>query len=388
MKKKAAVSSGLMALVLCVANAPSASAMDFFYVGPSGGSFFDTMNWNDAPDGSGAFLATPVIDGGTNLVEHSLVIDGDSVLAGTGLSFGMGSLSLGLGSALTVSGNDLIFGSGSSLTSNGASLIVNGAGDNGQVQFNLGSTVSLTDTTLTATDDLFFRGSIAIADSMLESRQDDIEFQSDASIVSITGSDFLASGTGAGGGLNQVIYFRTSTDQVFDSTFRAGRFGVVTDGVGTTTDVKMTDSSIHVDGDIDNIFASSDGGVHRLTLAGDSSTIADQLQIVAMFLQDSSSATFTDDADADGDTWLTNNALVRLDSLGASVTFEQSQLLDARSRVFDGINLTTYALSPGNFSPSDWDGMSAATIRLIPEPSTIALAALGCGLLVSGRRLA
>lgn len=386
--KVTAVTGGLVALLLGMAAAPSASAIDFYFVGPSGGNFFDTMNWNDAPDGSGAFLAAPVIDAVTSAVEHSLVIDGDSVLASTGLSFGMGSLSLGTGSLLTVSGNDLVFGSGSSLTTNGASVVVNAAGDNGQMLFNAGSTVSLTGSTLTATDDFFFRGTTTIDGSMIESLGDDIEFQSSASIVSITGSSFLASGTGAGGGLNQVIYFRTSTDQIFDSSFRAGRFGVVTDGPATTTDVKMTDSLIHVDGDIDNVFASSNGGVHRLTLAGDSEAIADQLQIVAMFLGDTSSATFTDDADDDGGTWLADNALVRLDSLGASVTFEQSQPNDARSRVFDGINSTTYALSPGNFSPNDWDGMSAATIRLVPEPTCLVLVAMGCGLAMGGRRCA
>lgn len=385
--KATTVFGGLMAALLLGVCAERVSAMDFYYVGPSGGDFFDVGNWNDSPDGLGAFLATPVIDGGTGDIEHSLIIDGDTVTAAADVDFGMGSLQMTFGSGLTVTGSEITFGAGSTFNAIGASLVVDG-GASGQIEFNSGSNATITGSTVTASDDIFFRSTIAITDSMIESTGDDIEFQSDSVITSIVGSDFLASGTGSGGGLNQVIYIRSTTDQIFGSTFRAGRFGVLTDGPGTTTDVKMTDSTINVDGDIDNVFASSDGGVHRLTLAGDSTLIADQLETIALFLQDGSTATFIDDADDDGGTWLTNNSLVRLDSYDASVTFVNDQLLDARSRVFDGLNLTTYALSPGNFSPSDWDGMSAATLRLVPEPASLLLVALGCGLFASSRRAA
>lgn len=375
----------LGALAVCLLAAQS-SFGQFFFVGPAGGDFFDAGNWNDQADGLGSFLATPVVDAGTGDIEHAFVVDGDMVNAAADVDFGMGSLLLDTGSALTLSGSEITFGTGSSFTMSGSSLTVDG-GSTGQVEFNSGSLVSLSDASVLATDDIFFRGEVSIADSTIESTGDDIEFQSDSIITSITDSDFLASSVGTGGGFNQVIYIRSSTDQIFDSTFRGGRFGVLTDGAGTTTDVKMTDSSILVDGDIDNIFSSSNGGVHRLTLDGASTLVADQLETVALFLDGTSTATFTDDlADDDGDSWLTDNSLVRLDSTGASVTFDFDQTTDVQSRVFDGINLTTYALSPDNFTPSDWDGSSAATLRLVPEPSTLAFMASVLTLAVGSRR--
>lgn len=376
------------AAALALGVATPAAAQDFFYVGAPGGDFFDESNWNDAADGTGNPLAgDPLIDDDGNAIGVDLVIDGDTVVANGQVDFGIGSLTLLPGSSFSVtgSGNDLDINDDSTLSATGATIDVD---DFAQ----LGGVVSLTgSSTLTASDDINFFGTVTIADSMIESTGDDIEFRSESTVVSITGSDFLASATGSGGGLNQVIYFRTSTNDIFDSTFRAGRFGVITDGPGTTTSVVLNDSTVNVDGDIDPIFASSDGGVHQLTLAGDSVLIADQLETVALFVQDGSSATFTDESDGipddDGDSWLTDNALVRLDSFEASVTFETDQTADTRSRVFDGVNGTTYALSPGNFSPSDWDGVSGVTLRLVPEPAAATLIGLMLAMAAARRRL-
>lgn len=363
------------------------SAQPFFYVGPAGGDFFDQGNWNDSADGLGAFLAGPVIDGGTGAIEHALVVDGDNVSAAGDVDFGMGSLMLGPGAALSLGSGEITFGSGSSLVMDQSSLSVD-AGGSGQVEFNGGSTVSLTGASVTASDDIFFRGELTIAGSMIESTGDDIEFQSSATVNSITDSDFLASSTGTGGGFDQVIYFRTSTDDVFGSTFRGGRFGVLTDGVGTTTDFEATDSIFEFDGDVENIFSSSDGGVHRFYLHGSSRLVADQLESgIGLFLSDNSTATFTDDlADDDGDSWLTENALVRLDSTGASLTFLNDQTADIRSRIFNGLVPTTYAIDPSGFSPTDWDGVSAVTLRVVPEPGSALLAVVSCLGLAAPRR--
>ncbi|TWT77288.1 hypothetical protein Pla123a_19450 [Posidoniimonas polymericola] len=382
----------LILLAACVMAAIPAvlSAQPFYYVGPAGGDFFDQANWNDSADGLGAFLATPVIDGGTGAIELAFIVDGDTVSAGADVDFGMGSLTLGPGASLGVGSGGLVFGSGSSFIMDQASLAVD-AGGSGQIAFNGGSSISLSGSSVTASDDIFFRGELTIAGSMIESTGDDIEFQSSAMVVSINDSDFLASSTGSGGGFDQVIYFRTSTDAVFGSTFRGGRFGVLTDGVGTTTLFEATDSIFEFDGDVENIFASSNGGVHQFSLLGDSRLVADQLQSgIALFLGGNSTATFTDDLDdADGDSWLTDNALVRLDSTGASLTFANDQTADTRSRIFNGLAPTTYALDPSGFSPNDWDGVSAVTLRLVPEPGSAVLAILGgLGLAAAGRRRA
>lgn len=366
--------TALLTLALAT-TASTATAQSFFYVGPAGGDFFDEMNWNDAADGTGsAPVGDPLIDDAANAIALDLVIDGDTVVANGQVDFGTGSLTLLAGSAFSVtgSGNDLDINDESTFSATGATIDID---DFAQ----LGGNVSLTgSSTLTASDDINFFGSLTIADSMIESTGDDIEFRSESTIVSITGSDFLVSNTGTGGGFDQVIYFRTSTNDIFDSTFRGGRFGVITDGPGTTTLVEATDSEFLFDGDVEQIFSSSDGGIHQFALKGDSTLVADQLESgIALFIDDSSTATFTDDLlDDDGDSWFTENALARLDSFEAQLILANAQSADTSSRVFDGVNLTTYALSPGNFSPSDWDGVSAVTLRLVPEPSSALLAGL------------
>lgn len=362
----------LAAMAAFCATAPLAYGVDFFYVGASGGDFFDESNWNDAADGSGSMLAgDPLMDDVANAIAIDLIIDGDNVLAAGQVDFGTGSLTMTAGSIFEVSGsgNDLDLNDDTTTSITGATLIVDDF-------IQLGGMVTLNGASLTASDDINFHGQISIIDTMVESTGDDIEFRNTATITAITGSDFLVSATGSGGGLSEVIFFRASTPEILDSTFRGGRFGVITDGSGTTTLVRATDSTFEFDGDIETIFASSDGGIHQLLLSGNSSIIADQLEIVALFLDDSATATFTDDtADSDGDSWLTDNALLRLDSTSASVTFQNDQTADTRSRIFNGLNFTTYAAAPGGFDPSSWDGISAVTLRLVPEPTSAILCA-------------
>jgi hypothetical protein len=379
----------IFAAMVCLTLAPSTLSQTYFFVGPSGGDFFDENNWNDQADGLGAFLATPVIDAGTGDIEHTLVIDNDTVGAAGDVLFGMGSLSLGNGSTLNVTVGELVFGSGSSFMMDSAALSVD-AGGSGQIEFNSGSLVSLAGSSVVASDDIFFRGEVSVTDSTVESTGDDIEFQSSSIVNSIAGSDFLVSNTGTGGGFDQVIYFRSSTSGIMNSTFRGGRFGVLTDGPGTTTLIEATDSSFLFDGDVENIFSSSDGGVHQFSLLGDSTLVADQLESgIALFLGGNSTATFTDDlADDDGDSWFTENALVRLDTFGARLVLSNDQAADSRSRVFNGQTFTTYALDPNGFTPSTWDGVSAVQLRLfVPEPSTAILFGLATIALFSARRL-
>jgi len=52
----------------------------FFFTGPSGGDFFDELNWTLNPDGTGANPAAGSIDPDVNISE-TLFIDGDTVTA-------------------------------------------------------------------------------------------------------------------------------------------------------------------------------------------------------------------------------------------------------------------------------------------------------------------
>ncbi|TWT87149.1 hypothetical protein Mal64_26840 [Pseudobythopirellula maris] len=162
------IAARLCAVTALLAAASTASAVDYYYVGLTGGDFFEQNNWNDSPDGLGSFLATPVIDLGTGDVEHSLIVDGDMVAAAADIDFGMGSLTLDSGSSLTVSGSEITFGSGSSLTMIGSSLMVDG-GSSGQIELNSGSSASFTGANVVATDDIFFRSNVSIVDSYFES---------------------------------------------------------------------------------------------------------------------------------------------------------------------------------------------------------------------------
>ncbi|TWT47764.1 hypothetical protein [Botrimarina hoheduenensis] len=361
--------------------APHALGMDFFYVGPSNGNFFDAANWNDQADGLGAFLSTPVIDGVTGEIEHALVIDNAAVLAGASVVFGGGSLTMNTGAGLTVSGGFDIQGA-ASLTMTGAALSAN-SGATGQIEFSSGSTVSISGSMVTASDDIFLRGFTTIADSMFESTGDDIEFRDTATIVSISGSDFFASGMGTTD-FNQFIILQTPSMTVSSSSFRGGLLGI--DGE-TVTAVRAIDSSFVFSGDVENAFASSSVGVHTLSLEGTSTLEADQLEEgVALFLKGSSTATFIDSlADADGDSWLTGGASVRLDSFDASLVFPSDQITDVRNRVFNGLASTSYALSPGTFSPNNWDGFSAVTLQIVPEPMTGVLALVAGAGIICGR---
>ncbi|QDU89223.1 hypothetical protein Pla175_26100 [Pirellulimonas nuda] len=379
-----------LALCLLVAAPGRVSAIDFYFVGPSGGDFFDSGNWNDQPTGLGAFLATPVVDAGTSLIEHSLVIDGDTVGAATEVRFGMGSLLMDAGALLNVTGTTsgtlaFTFGPGGSFTMNNSALNVqNGA--SGQISLGSGSTSSFVGATVTASDDIFFRGATSIVGSAFESTGDDIELQDSATFSAITGSSFFASSTGPGGDFDQFIIFQAPTIDITGSSFRGGLLGI--DGTTTTT-VVATDSTFDFAGDVENAFASSSTGTHLLTLAGTSTLVADQIEEgVALFLKDTTTATFIDDTvDSDLDGWITSGALVRLDSPQARLVLQSAQNVSNASRVFNGVTSTTYAATPQFFVPSGWNGSDAVTLSIVPEPSCLLLVVGFIGAVACCRRV-
>lgn len=344
----------------------STLAQPYFFVGPSGGDFFDEANWNDAADGTGNILpGDPLMDSTSNAIGVDLVIDGDSVVAAGQVDFGIGSLTLQAGSTFEVSGsgNDLDLNDDTVTSITDATLIVDDF-------IQLGGSVSLDGANLTASDDINFLGQISVANSRVESTGDDIEFRDDATILSMTGSEFIASSLGTDGTFNQSVIMQTSFSAT-NSGFVGGQLGI--DGA-IETNVTATDSTFEFTGDLNNVFASSSTGIHRLFLDGSSTLEVDQIEDgILLALQDSAQATFIDDADDDDndgqpDTWIITNALVRLDSRDASVTFLNNAEIDVRSRIFNGPAATTYALTPSVFSPTDWNGTDAVTIRIVPEP--------------------
>ena len=369
--------------------ASAAHAMDFFYVGAPAGDFFDSANWNDQADGLGAALTSPIIDVSTTKIEHSLVIDGDMVAAGAEVDFGLGSLLIDTGSVFDITGGKLDFDSGSSFTMAGSTLNV-GVGSSGaanQISLDDGSNLSLTGATVTAGDDIFLRGTLSIINSSLESTNDDVEIRETASVTTISGSSFTASNVGSGGGLNQLVILQTSTTAITDSFFRGGRLGI--DGSGTTQ-ITATDSIFDFDGDIENAYTSSGGGIHILTLAGNSTLEGDQLEEdVKIFLKDSSQVTLKDDLlDSDGDSWINDNSFVRIDSPDAALHLLNPQNTDTRAKVFNGQTFTTYSADSSVFSPNNWNGTDAVTLTIVPEPTSAALVVVLMGLATMGRRRA
>lgn len=372
------------AVTLAIATG-AAQAQPYFYVGPSGGDFFDELNWNTAANGSGSFLAgDPLMDDAANGIDVDLVMDGVSVVANGQVDFGIGSLTMLNGAMFEVagSGNDLDLNDDTVTSITDSSLIVDDF-------IQLGGMVTLSGASLSASDDINFLGTASISNTVVESTGDDIEFRDSATILSVTGSDFLASSLGTDGSFNQSVIFQTNVT-ASDSSFTGGQLGFDGD---VAADLTVTDSVITFTGDINNVFsASGTPALHRIFLQGNTTLAADQIEDGTLLaVQDSSHATFIDDDDdddADGlpDTWIITNALVRLDSYEAGLTFLNPGEIDVRSRVFDGLTPTTYALTPSAFAPSDWDGLSAVTLRLVPEPTAAAIAALACVAAVSTRR--
>lgn len=374
--------------ILCVAAAlPSCLlAQPYFFVGPAGGDFFDEANWNDSADGTGnALPGDPLMDDTSNAIDVDLIIDGDNVVAAGQVDFGIGSLTMTAGSTFEVSGsgNDLDLNDDTTTSITDSTLIVDDF-------IQLGGSVSLSGANLTASDDINFLGQISVANSRVESTGDDIEFRDDATILSMTSSVFIASSLGTDGSFNQSVIMQTTFTAV-DSTFIGGQLGI--DGA-VETNVTAIDSTFEFTGDMNNVFSSSSTGIHRVFLGGNSTLEADQIEDgILLALQDSAQATFIDDADDDDDdgqpdTWIITNALVRLDSPNASLTFLNDAEIDVRNRVFNGQVPTTYALAPETFFPSNWNGTDAVTLRIVPEPTSMLLLVVSLGLVATRRQRA
>ncbi|QEG36706.1 hypothetical protein [Bythopirellula goksoeyrii] len=341
---------------------PSFATAQFTFVGPSGGDFFDVLNWQDG----GGFNPASIIDGGTSKVEIDLILDGDLVYATSEIPFGVGSLSLLSGSNLNVNSGGVSFDTGS-LSLDGSQLnILNDSSS--QLDMNPGSSFSLVDSFLVASDDIFFGGNASISGSRIVSVADDIEFQT-GSVVSLLHDSSLTTAD-----LNQIISFQSSAT-ITDSTFSTGRLSI-----RTNTDLVAIDSVLNMNGDIDDAFNSFSNGT--LTLQGNTALRADQLdEGITLYLEDESQASFIDD-NAEGE-WITDPGVAPFEtkvvfkSRFAALSFVGPQgLSDDATQVFNGLSGTefSYATHPHLFTPSNWNGQSTVTIMAVPEPSVAILA--------------
>ncbi len=381
------VSLVLVLISCCALLSPSALFAQFSFVGPAGGDFFTVTNWQDG----GGFNPASIIDGVSGLIEHDLTIGGTgSATAASLIGFGSGSLSMTSGSALTSSAK-MTFSATGSFTLDGATLSLTSTGAAGQIDMNSGSVFSASGgTTMTTGDDMFFRGSTTIANSVLESTGDDIEFRDIFSTTVISDSSFTVKSGAVGA---QVLIFKGDAT-ITNSLFSGGRISL-----DSASEVTAADSTFNMTGDIEDVFNSITFGT--LTLTGTTSVTADQVEEgVTVFLQDSSSLTLIDDdLDTDGGDWINNPTVattqttsVILQSMSASLTLQggrSAPTVDDKAQIFNGIVGPSYASNSSLFIPSTWNGQDDVTIQLssvVPEPSSLLLVSVLAGSLLASCR--
>ncbi|MEM8947096.1 MAG: hypothetical protein AAGD11_18125 [Planctomycetota bacterium] len=345
-------------LFACVASLVATNqfaSAQFFFTGPSGGDFFDESNWNTQADGLGtAPVGDPLVDSASNAISIDLIIDGDTVEAAGQVDFGTGSLTLQSGSMLSITGAGHDF------------------------DINSDSTFSLTDSTIEVNDVISFEGISLFSGGTITSITDDITFQNDFINLTIDGTTFNAQDT---------VYFDGPTPgSITNATFNVtDQFGLRDDGSGVA-EVVMIDSMIDIDangstsgGDIQNVF-SGDAIGSSLTLLGASTLRADGVEEGAdLILGGTTTATlgvhFSERVTDAGST-------ITLTTTGAElniVALDSGDVdyVDPRPFLINGITGLDYATDPTTWNVSNWDGSSAVSLQIIPEPTAIALA-LGC----------
>ncbi|MEM7809035.1 MAG: PEP-CTERM sorting domain-containing protein [Planctomycetota bacterium] len=331
--------------------AGATQAQTFFYVGPDSGDFFTLANWNTAADGTGSAPAAGSLpDASVGDIALDLIIDGRSVLAAGEVDFGTGSLGL----------------------SNAASLEITGAGND--VDFSADATLTVTGASLAADGDVVFRGNTNLLNATITASTDDVEFQ-DTAIVSVVNSNLTAGDN---------LFFDAFNGSITGSNLvSSDRLGLRGPG-GSTTAVVVTDTNITVNaglGDVDDVFDFGQGDA-SLTLLGDSTLLADAIEeTVDLILGDRSTATLG----GNGNRIVNDGSTVTVASFDARLIVGSAINFDPRDDVVNGLTGLSYLDDPTAWTVSDWNGLDAITLQLIPEPTSLALLGLG-GLVVLRRR--
>lgn len=328
----------LAAACLAVSAAHGAT---FYYTGMNGGDFFTESNWNSMADGTGVAPDPDTINPSVGFV-HDLIIDGKNVNAvGPEDSASAGFIVLDIGA----------LGSLSVLT--GSDLQVTNNSFNAQFEVSTGATFTLANSTLGVDDDVFLRGTNLLTGGSIESFADDVEFVS--SNVTISGTSFAAADT---------IIFRATLTPAAGASITGATF-TSADRIGIREfDVTATDSTFVVTGDVEDVFGTN-LATSTLTLLGASTLTADQIQEgVKLRLGGTSQATFTNLADDDEPSWITETSTVTIDSADAKLILPNPQTGSAAASIFNGVTGQAYSADPNTWSPNSWNGTDAATLMI------------------------
>lgn len=356
----------VLVILACFACASVSKAQTYFFVGPAGGDFFDEANWNTLADGTGSVLGgDPLQDSASNGITLDLIIDGDTVEAAGEVDFGSGSLTLLPGSlfSITGAGNDL--------------------------DINPSSTFSLTGATLEVNDIINFEGVSSFTGGIVTSITDDIVFQNQFVSLLIDGTTFNAQDT---------LQFEGPTPgSIANATFNVvDQFGLRDDGDGPAN-VVMTNTHIDIDangstsgGDIQNVFAGDAIGT-SLTLLGASTLRADGVEEGAdLILGGTTVATlgvhFNERITDAGSTITMLTPGARLNVVALDKDNPNLDYVDPRPFLINGITGVDYATDPSTWNVTNWDGFSAVTLHIVPEPTSVLLVATGCLALLGVRR--
>lgn len=334
---------------------PVTVKQNYYFVGPSGGNFFNEANWNTAPDGSGSTAPAGSLTPGSSNPEDDitleLVIDGNFAVASGNVDIGEG----GVGSLTLI---------------NGARLDVRGSASDLDIDFD--GSFYLNDSTLNVEDNLFLGGQVKLTNGTI-SVVDDIETEAFAEL-SIDGTTLAAN--------DNIEFFNFSTaSTVVGATFApSDRLALNSD----STNLVMTDVTIIVEngtGDIEDLAGDLTDSAGTLTLLGSSDLQADDLDEGAdLILGDLSTATL---GGGGGSALYVGNggSTVTLLSSGASLLVPSITITtdDPRDFIINGVTGLSYADDPSTWNITNWNGEDAATLQItssgtvavVPEPRTI-----------------
>lgn len=314
---------------------PGLVPSSFTFVGTTSNEFFTESNWQDAqgnnPPANSINVGVPI--------RHSLIIDGDSVVA-TGapqqeLTFQEGgSLELTAGSMLT------------------SSLL--------QLEFNPGSGLKLTDATIRFREDIRLSGTNVLTGGTIESQADDVEFNTRHRSI-INGTTILS-------GNSENVFFDNSATSIFGATI------VSEDRLGLRYEVNVTVTDTMIDvnggrGDVEDIFGGIEGPPQGegsvLTLKGSSTLLADTFEDgVSLVVDDTSVATLLGSPNSElVDT--NGTSTITVASTGAELVILNPSDFDPRAFVINGLTGMSYLDDPSAWNITDWNGLTAlASLKL------------------------
>ncbi len=327
----------------------------YFYVGLSGGDFFDEANWDIDPTGVlGDNPMAGSIDPGVP-IRHSLIIDGDTVSSG--------SPSGGLGREA-----DFQVGGSLELTPGSVLNFPEGADE---LDFNPGSGLKLTDATITVFEDIILEGNNFLSGGTITSLGDDIEFQ-DGHESTINGTTFIAA--------DNVLYENSAnplTGAIIESSDRLGlRYEIDLTVIDTQISVRgesSQDTGGPGHGDVEDIFSGAQGGGSTLTLDGASTLLANAIQDgVSLVLGGTSVATLRNDPapnpnDPPGGVDVVGpDGEIIFMSAGAELILTLGNDNDVRDRIINGLTGLSYLADSSAWNVTNWDGISPlASLQLV-----------------------